>query len=100
MELIYTFGGSDIIYAFFIPSIFLYTLVKDLDTDSMSYTGGPITLNLSSNYTTMFVQLKFSHKNTSNIKNNLVDKDYWCTQVPYITEFELGVQFIFSNGRG
>jgi hypothetical protein len=89
MELIYTFGGSDIIYAFFILSIFYTLWLKDMDTDSMSYTGGPVTLNLSS--TTMFVQLKFSHKNTSNIKNNLDDKDYWCTQYPYITEFELGL---------
>jgi hypothetical protein len=86
MELIYTFGGSDNL-CIFLFQVFKYTLVKDLDTDSMSYTGGPVTLNLSSNYITMFVQLKFIHKNISNIKNNLDDKDYWCTQYPCIAEF-------------
>jgi hypothetical protein len=48
MELIDIFGGSDIISAFFILSLFIYSLVKDLDIDSMSYTGRPATLNVSS----------------------------------------------------
>jgi hypothetical protein len=47
MELIDTFCGSDIISAFFILRLFLYSLVKDLDTNSVSYTGGPATLNVS-----------------------------------------------------
>jgi hypothetical protein len=48
MELIDIFGGSDTISAFFILSLFIYSLVKDLNTDSMSYTGRPVTLNVSS----------------------------------------------------